>query len=84
MEIKESIEVFVDNQAAITISHNPVFHEKTKHFNVKLYFLREVQKDGLVNLVHYKTEEQLADIFTVSLPVGKFELLRMKLRIYSS
>ncbi|XP_070002273.1 secreted RxLR effector protein 161-like [Nicotiana tabacum] len=84
LEIKKSTEVFVDNQAAIAISHNPVFHGKIKHFNMKLYFLREVQKDGLVNLVHCKMEEQLTDIFTKALPASKFEILRMKLAIYSS
>ncbi|KAH0652531.1 hypothetical protein KY289_030209 [Solanum tuberosum] len=49
--MKKSTEIFVDNQAVIAISHNLVFHKKTKNFNVKLYFLREVQKDGLVNLL---------------------------------
>ena len=34
--------IFVGNQAAIAISHNPVFHRKTKHFSIKLFFLREV------------------------------------------
>ncbi|KAE8729685.1 hypothetical protein F3Y22_tig00003435pilonHSYRG00123 [Hibiscus syriacus] len=48
---KESTEIFVDNQAAIAISHNPVFHGKTKHFNIKLFFLREVQNHGDVILV---------------------------------
>ena len=42
LEQKESTKIFVDNQAAIAISHNPVFHGKTKHFNIKLFFLREV------------------------------------------
>ncbi|KAH0709253.1 hypothetical protein KY284_010680 [Solanum tuberosum] len=76
LEMKESTEIFVDNQAAIAISHNPIFHRKTKHFNVKLYFLREVQEDGLVNLVYCKTKEQLANIFTKALPASKFEFLR--------
>jgi hypothetical protein len=44
----------VDNQAAIAISYNPVFHGKTKHFNIKLYFLREVQKNGDVRLIYCK------------------------------
>jgi len=56
MEQKESRKVFVDNQAAITTFHNPVFHGKTKHFNIKLFFLREVQKDEVVDLVYCKTK----------------------------
>ena len=83
MKQKESTEVFVDNQAAISISHDPFFHGKTKHFNIKLYF-REVQKDGEVSLLYCKTEDQIADIFTKALPIGKFEKFRMKLGICSS
>lgn len=32
LDMKESTEIFVDNQAAIAISHNSIFHTKTKHF----------------------------------------------------
>jgi hypothetical protein len=42
MEQKESTQILVDNQAAIAIAKNPVFHGKMKHFKLKLYFLREV------------------------------------------
>ena len=49
MEQKESTKILIDNQVAIVISHNPVFHGKTKHFNIKLFFLTEVQKYGDVN-----------------------------------
>ena len=48
MEQQDSTQIFVDNQAAISISNNPVFHGKTKHFKIKLYFLREAQKEGEV------------------------------------
>ena len=41
MNQTKGIEVFVDNQFAISISLNSVFHGK-KHFNIKLFFLREV------------------------------------------
>ncbi|XP_047321474.1 secreted RxLR effector protein 161-like [Impatiens glandulifera] len=46
-------EVFIDNQAAIFISNNP--------FHIKLFFLREVQKEGSVNRhIHQGlTEEQV-------------------------
>lgn len=77
-------EVFVDNQTAIAISHNPVFHDKTKHFNIKLFFLREVQKEGLVDLKYCKSDLQLTDIFTKALPRSKFEFLREKLGVCSN
>lgn len=77
-------EVFVDNQVAIAISFNPVFHGKTKHFNIKLFFLREVQKEGLIDLKYCKSNLQLADIFTKALPRSKFEFLREKLGICSN
>ncbi|GAU44031.1 hypothetical protein TSUD_349630 [Trifolium subterraneum] len=54
---EQSTEIFVDSQAAISISYNPVFHGKTKHFNVKLFYLREVQGNGDINLVYCKTED---------------------------
>ena len=41
MEQKESTTFFVDNLAAISIANNLVFHHRTKHFKIKLYFLRE-------------------------------------------
>ena len=56
-EQKESMKILIDNQVAIAISHNPVFHGKTKHFNIKLFFLREVQKDGDVILLYCKTKD---------------------------
>ena len=42
MEQEESTQIFVDNQAAISIANDPVFHGKTKHFKIKLFLLREV------------------------------------------
>jgi hypothetical protein len=83
MEEKEIIEISVDNQAAITLSHNPVLHGKTKHFNIKLYFLREVQKNGDVMLIYYKSKDQLDNLFTKPLPISRFEFLRQKIGICS-
>jgi hypothetical protein len=73
--------IYVDNEAAISISHNPVFHRRTKHFRVKYYFLREIQKEGEVQLVYCRTEEQAADIFTKSFSTARFEYLREKLGV---
>ncbi|KAL2593084.1 hypothetical protein AAZV13_12G106500 [Glycine max] len=82
MEQNESTLIFFYNKTAIAISQNPIFHGKTKHFNIKLFFVREVHKSGAVSLVYCKTENQVADLFTK--PVSKFEFLRQKLGLCRS
>ena len=77
----EPTEIFVDNQAAIAISKDPVFHGKTKHFNIKLYHLREKQKSGEIKLIYCKIQEQIADLLTKALPKARFEDLRNKLSV---
>jgi len=82
MEQKKSTRILVDNQAAISIAKNLVFHGKMKHFKMKLYFLREVQREGEIQLIYCKTENQNADILTKPLPKAKYEFLRQRLGIY--
>ncbi|WVY89497.1 hypothetical protein V8G54_035011 [Vigna mungo] len=55
----------------------------TKHFNVKLFHLREVQESGKTCLVYSCTEDQAADIFTKSFSLNRFEFLRNKLGVCS-
>ncbi|RVW97393.1 Copia protein [Vitis vinifera] len=84
MEQKESTQILVDNQATISIANNLVFHGKTKHFKLKLYFLRKVQKEGEIQLVYCKTESQNADILTKPFPKARYEFLRQRLGVCSS
>ena len=77
----EPTKIYVDNQAAISIANNPVFHGRTKHFKIKLYFLREAQKEEEVTLLYCRTNDQIADVLTKALPKASFEDLRRKLGI---
>nr|GMD39103.1 Copia protein [Ipomoea batatas] len=81
LEQKASTKVMVDNQTDIAISNNPIFHGKTKHFSIKLFFIKNVQKGGTVWLKYCKTKDQLAYIFTKPLAKGRFEDLRERLEI---
>jgi len=83
LEHKQSTKILVDNQVAIAISNNPIFHGKTKHFNIKLFLVREVQKNGDVSLCYCTTENQVADILTKPLSLSKFESFRKKLGVCS-
>ena len=70
-----------DNSLAISISQNPVFHGRTKHIKIKFHFIREVQQSNKVFVVHCSFENQLAYIFTNSLPKEGFEDLRQRIGV---
>ena len=59
--------VWCDNQAALHIALNPVFHERTKHIEIDCHFVREKIQLGLISIGYVKTGEQLCDIFTKTL-----------------
>jgi hypothetical protein len=68
--------IYCDNSSTIKLSKNPVMHGRSKHIDVRFHFLRELTRDGVVTLLHCRSQEQLADIMTKPLPRVVFEKLR--------
>ncbi|WMV10394.1 hypothetical protein MTR67_003779 [Solanum verrucosum] len=42
------IPLYCVNKAAIQIASNPIYHERTKHFEIRFHFVREKIKAGLI------------------------------------
>jgi hypothetical protein len=60
-------ELLMDNQLAITLSKNSIFHERSKHIDVRYHYIRECVDEGRIIIDYRVTEEQVADILTKAL-----------------
>ncbi|RDX79201.1 Copia protein, partial [Mucuna pruriens] len=67
------IKLFCDNNSTISVAHNPIQHDKTKHIEIDRYFIKEKLNNELVVIAHVLIGLQVADIFTKGLSVARFQ-----------
>ncbi|RVW92973.1 Retrovirus-related Pol polyprotein from transposon RE1 [Vitis vinifera] len=73
------MKLYCDNKAAISVAHNPILHDRTKHVEVDKHFIKEKIDKGLVCMTYIPTEEQVVDVFTKGLHKRQFDFLVGKL-----
>jgi hypothetical protein len=76
--------VYCDNVSAMYMSSNPVQHQRTKHVEIDLHFVRDRVALGEAKVLHVPTSSQFADIFTKGLPTVVFQDFRSNLNIVPS
>lgn len=70
--LQQATLIYCDNVSAVYLSTNPVQHQRTKHIEIDIHFVRKKVKMGEVRVMHIPSTLQYADIFTKGQPMTLF------------
>ncbi|GJW13157.1 ribonuclease H-like domain-containing protein [Tanacetum coccineum] len=76
--------VYCDNVSAVYLSSNHVQHQRTKHIEIDIHFVRDLVSAGHIRVLHVPSRYKYADIFIKGLPTVLFDEFRSNLSVRSS
>ena len=74
----DTIVILHDNQHCIKMTKNITFHDKSKHIEIKYFYIRDMVHNGAIKLYYLSTYEQFSAVLTKPLSQVKFEYFRDK------
>nr|GFB63009.1 ribonuclease H-like domain-containing protein [Tanacetum cinerariifolium] len=76
--------IYCDNVSVVYMSANPVQHQRTKHIEIDIHFVRDKVATGHVRVLHVPSHFQYANIFTKGLPYQLFAYFQSSLSVRTS
>jgi len=67
MSLNKPIHIYSDNTGAIALSDNPVFHNRSKHIDIRWHFVRELIRSKTVRTSHIPGTQNGVDFLTKAL-----------------
>jgi hypothetical protein len=74
-----AVELRVDSKSALALTKNPIFHEWSKHIQVRYHFIWGCMKEGSFKACYINIKDQLVDLLTK--PFGSIKFLELCSRI---
>ena len=72
----EPTPILCDNKGTVFTANNPVTNLRSRHLEVRWFKVRDYVKNGLLNVLHLRTQYNLADYFTKPLLGNHFQEFR--------
>src|ERR1700679_1801578 len=70
-----------NNEGSVILSHNPQFHARTKHIEIRHHWVRDLVNDEILDIQSCRDPEQTADILTKPIPKPKHQRHRREMGI---
>jgi hypothetical protein len=64
IKIDAPLALYEDNKGAIDLAHNPKFHSKTNHIDIRHHFIRDCLEHKVISIMKVDTKANIADGFT--------------------
>jgi hypothetical protein len=71
--------IHYDDQSCIKLSENPVFHDRSKHIEMRYHYARDMMQKNILSIQYVPTTKQTTDILTKPLSLTNFVYIRDKL-----